>query len=99
MKDIKIKLESKKLRSGRCQVKFYLLRNRELFHYGYLLVEEGTLLSEVYESIKAYVAELGMNKQNYLAGFYASKSGGSLPTGLAPATINGNLIYSKPMLR
>ncbi len=47
----KLKLSSKKLRSGKCQVKFYAtVRNREALH-GYVLVEADQTLKNVVSRI------------------------------------------------
>ena len=46
----KIRLESKKLASGRCQVKFFIREGQDE-KYGYVLTEPKTLLKEVVSKI------------------------------------------------
>jgi hypothetical protein len=47
----KIKIYSKKLPSGRCQVKFYLTTTRGKPYYGYILVESDKTVRYVIETI------------------------------------------------
>ena len=47
----KIRIFSKKLPSGKCQVKFYLKSNEKTPYYGYLLVESGRTVKDVIEMI------------------------------------------------
>jgi hypothetical protein len=47
----KIRIYSKKLPSGKCQVKFYLTTQRGNPYYGYLLVESGRTVRNVVETI------------------------------------------------
>ena len=46
----KIRLETKKLKSGRCQVKFFI-KDGSYEKYGYILAEPKTLLKEVVSKI------------------------------------------------
>ena len=50
--DIGLKLSSKKLSSGKCQVKFYITIRRKKQLYGYVLAEARTTLKEVVENIE-----------------------------------------------
>jgi uncharacterized UPF0160 family protein len=50
--DYKLKLSSKKLSSGKCQVKFYATVRGQRDLYGYVLVEADQTLKEVVTSIK-----------------------------------------------
>ena len=56
--DYKLKLSSKKLKSGKCQIKFELLQADLPSFYGYLLAEGNTPLREVvltiYEKTKSF---------------------------------------------
>ena len=47
----KIKISSKKLPSGKCQVKFYLTTQEGNPYYGYLLIESGRTVRSVIETI------------------------------------------------
>lgn len=49
----KLRLSSKKLQSGRCQVKFYATVENRKDMYGYVLVESGKTLKEVVRHINA----------------------------------------------
>lgn len=51
--DYKLKLTSKKLNSGKCQVKFYATLRGQKDMYGYVLVESDQKLKEVVSSIKS----------------------------------------------
>ncbi|MEQ8713558.1 MAG: hypothetical protein RIC80_11115 [Cyclobacteriaceae bacterium] len=48
-----LKLSSKRLKSGKCQVKFSALLNRRKQLYGYMLVNADDTLKEVVTSIKS----------------------------------------------
>lgn len=50
--DYKLKLSSKKLNSGKCQVKFYATVRGHKDLYGYVLVEADQTLKEVVTGIK-----------------------------------------------
>jgi len=50
-KPYKIRIYSKKLPSGKCQVKFYLTTTKGNPYYGYMLVESGKTVRHVVEAI------------------------------------------------
>lgn len=52
MRQYKLKLTSKRLRSGKCQIKFYVSSTESQQYYGYLLAESGTTLKEVVSKIE-----------------------------------------------
>lgn len=53
MKDgYKLKLYSKKLKSGKCQIKFIVSSESAKRLYGYILVESGSTLKEVVATIE-----------------------------------------------
>lgn len=54
----KLKLLSKKLKSGKCQIKFSIFSNSHEFLYGYMLAESGTTLKEVVKKIEYQVTSL-----------------------------------------
>jgi len=55
----KLKLTSKRLKSGRCQIKFTISDREEgQACYGYMLVESGSTLRQVVEVIEARVKNL-----------------------------------------
>lgn len=49
----KLKLKSKKLNSGKCQVKFFVSAHKEKDKYGYLLVDSKTTLKDVVAQISS----------------------------------------------
>lgn len=49
--DYRLKLTSKKLRSGKCQVKFYASLERKKKLYGYVLADAGETVKDVVEKI------------------------------------------------
>ncbi len=53
----KLKLTSKRLKSGRCQIKFTISRRQEEC-YGYLLAESGSTLKQVVGIIEEHVSDL-----------------------------------------
>lgn len=53
----KLKLLSKKLHSGKCQIKFVVSSDCEERLYGYLLTESGTTLKDVVNRIEERVKE------------------------------------------
>jgi hypothetical protein len=61
---LQIKIESKKLKSGRCQVKFFAKGLLKDDFYGYTLVEGDKTLMEVVREIKAKLTNIG-NIDNY----------------------------------
>lgn len=48
----KLKLTSKKLKSGKCQVKFHASLEKKKSMYGYVLAESGETLKKVIEKIQ-----------------------------------------------
>ena len=52
MRPYKLKLISKRLVSGKCQIKFYVSSAEKPKYYGYLLAESGTTLKEVVKKIE-----------------------------------------------
>ena len=52
MKPYKLKLKSKRLGSGKCQIKFFVSSEERQHYYGYLLTEAGTTLKEVVDKIE-----------------------------------------------
>ncbi len=65
MIDYKLKLKSKRLKSGRCQIQFFVSSGNIQTHYGYLLVEAGTTLKEVVHSIESKVKTRLNSAGNY----------------------------------
>lgn len=62
----KLKLCSKKLHSGRCQIKFYVTPPEEQdSFYGYLLAEPGSTLREVVEEIEHHVRKRTSHLQHH----------------------------------
>lgn len=61
----KLKLLSKKLRSGKCQIKFSIFSNSHEFLYGYMLAESGTTLREVVKKIECQVTSLENRDLHY----------------------------------
>lgn len=51
MNDYRLKISSKKLKSGKCQIKFEFVQTDVPSYYGYLLAEGKTPLSEVIMTI------------------------------------------------
>lgn len=56
LQEVQLKIESKKLHSGKCQVKFYVMKDGEKNLYGYALVESGRTVKEVVDEIKGRLA-------------------------------------------
>ncbi|MEJ2005891.1 MAG: hypothetical protein P8X57_13250 [Cyclobacteriaceae bacterium] len=55
----KLKLTSKRLKSGRCQIKFIISnKSREQECYGYLLADSGSTLRQVVERIEQRIRNL-----------------------------------------
>lgn len=52
MHDYKLKLISKRLLSGKCQIKFYVSSSEKPKYYGYLLTDSGATLKEVVKKIE-----------------------------------------------
>ncbi|MEM7107016.1 MAG: hypothetical protein AAF519_02230 [Bacteroidota bacterium] len=55
MSNYKLKLKSKRLKSGKCQIQFFVSSGNRPTHYGYLLAESGTTLKEVVGRIESKV--------------------------------------------
>jgi rRNA-processing protein FCF1 len=55
MSDYKLSLLSKRLRSGKCQIKFIISNAVQQEMYGYMLTESGTTLKEVVKKIENQV--------------------------------------------
>lgn len=51
-RDYRLRLSSKKLKSGKCQVKFYATVRKRKDLYGYVLVESSEKLKDVVDRIK-----------------------------------------------
>lgn len=51
MNEYKLKLRSKKLKSGKCQIRFELFERRRSSYYGYILSEGKTPLREIIQVI------------------------------------------------
>lgn len=56
--DAQLKIESKKLKSGKCQVKFYLMSKRRQKLYGYTLVESGKSVKDVVMELRARLEDI-----------------------------------------
>jgi hypothetical protein len=56
---IQVKIKSKRLKSGKCQVKFSVEGFVDEDYYGYILVEADRTLKEVVREIKIRIAEIG----------------------------------------
>lgn len=68
MSNYRLKLSSKKLRSGKCQVKFELCKEAESSWYGYILSEGKTPLREIIQIIykKAQLIQSGDSMHDHL---------------------------------
>jgi len=60
-----LRIESKRLRSGKCQVKFYIANTTEQNLYGYTLVESSRTLKEVVVEIKHLLNKVGRYENYY----------------------------------
>jgi hypothetical protein len=56
---IQLSIESKKLRSGKCQIKFQTYGLLKEGYYGYLLTEDGKSLKEIIMEIKSRLRVIG----------------------------------------
>jgi len=74
--DYKLKLLSKRLKSGKCQIKFFVSSDTRKSMYGYLLAESDTTLKEVVGLIENKVKSLDSANQYYQSHLYnlASRS-------------------------
>ena len=70
---LQIKIESKKLKSGKCQVKFFTNGLLEEDFYGYALVEEDKTLMEVVREIKVKLNNAGNMSNYYQQNLYSMK--------------------------
>ena len=66
----KLKLMSKRLKSGRCQIKFYVCSKTKKNMYGYLLADAGATLREVVGRIEHKIKSLDSADQYYHANLY-----------------------------
>jgi hypothetical protein len=57
--DMQIKIESKKLNSGKCQVKFYITGISSMELYGYTLVDSERTLTDVMRELKEKLFKMG----------------------------------------
>lgn len=62
--NMQLKIESKKLHSGKCQVKFYFTGEAGRGVYGYTLVDSGTTLKDVVVQIKQKLSSIS-GYENY----------------------------------
>ena len=70
---MQLKIESKKLKSGKCQVKFYTKGLLAEEFYGYTLVEGEKPLKEVVREIKAKLSQVGSINNFYQQNLYSIK--------------------------
>ncbi len=56
---IQLSIESKKLRSGKCQIKFRTYGLLKEGYYGYLLLDDGKTLQEIIMEIKSRLRAIG----------------------------------------
>jgi len=54
----RIRIFSKKLPSGKCQVKFYLKSEEKIPYYGYVLVDSGRKVRDVIELIYTHLKSI-----------------------------------------
>jgi hypothetical protein len=73
----KIRIYSKKLPSGKCQVKFYLTTKKGNPYYGYMLVESGKTVRHVIETILHKLKDIDQPDRYYHKHLYnlGSRSG------------------------
>ena len=70
---LQIKIESKKLKSGKCQVKFQTNGLLTYDYYGYALVEGEKTLREVIGDIKSKLSKVGDLDNYYQRNLYSIK--------------------------
>lgn len=70
---LQIEIESKKLKSGKCQVKFFTKGLLEEDFYGYALVEEDKTLVEIVSQIKSKLKRIGNVNSYYQQNLYSMK--------------------------
>lgn len=68
--DYKLKLLSKRLKSGKCQIKFFVSSDTRKNMYGYLLAESGTTLREVVGKIEHKVRAIDSASHYYQSHLY-----------------------------
>ena len=68
---MQLKIESKKLKSGKCQVKFRTQGLTEKDFYGYVLVDGSKTLREVVGEIKEKLMEIGDPARYYQQNLYS----------------------------
>lgn len=68
--DYKLKLLSKRLKSGKCQIKFYIYSATRKNMYGYLLAESGSTLKDVVSKIENKVKVLESAPEHYQSHLY-----------------------------
>ena len=70
---LQIRIESKKLKSGKCQVKFFTKGLLAEDFYGYALVEGEKPLTEVVREIKTRLSEVGSINSFYQQNLFSIK--------------------------
>jgi len=70
---LQIKIESKKLKSGKCQVKFYTKGLLAEDFYGYALVEGEKPITEVVQEIKTKLVKVGSINSFYQQNLFSIK--------------------------
>ena len=70
---LQIKIESKKLKSGKCQVKFFTTGLLKEDFYGYTLVDGDKTLKEVVREIKIRLHDVGDINNYYQQNLYSMK--------------------------
>lgn len=69
-RDYKLKLYSKKLKSGKCQIKFVISSTSQPGLYGYMLAESGSTLREVVSAIEDEMRYIEQRDSYYHAHLY-----------------------------
>ncbi|MEQ8244821.1 hypothetical protein [Fulvivirga sp.] len=70
MKDYKLSLLSKRLSSGKCQIKFVVTNDTKEELYGYMLAESRTTLREVVSKIEKEVKNMTFGDNYYHSHLY-----------------------------
>ena len=70
---LQIEIESKRLKSGKRQVKFFTKGLLEEDYYGYALIEEDKTLLDVVSQIKARLRRIGSVNSYYQQNLYSMK--------------------------
>jgi len=76
---VQLKIESKMLKSGKCQVKFYTRGLSAHDYYGYLLVDAQMTLREVIMDIKARISRVGDIGSYYQRSLFSIRRSGIQP--------------------